>query len=150
AKRAEAETTRGGAVRGKFAYISPEQARNEHLDPRSDVFSVGILLWELFCNRRLFSGLPDLEALRGVRDAHIPPPTQADTRLPKAIDNVLMMALARDKARRYASAGEFGAQLRAMRYALDVTVGDPASEIARIVESTIESEARGAQSIQPT
>src|SRR5262249_14944079 len=54
AKRAEQET-QSGAVRGKFAYISPEQARNEPLDPRSDVFSVAILLWELICNRRLFS-----------------------------------------------------------------------------------------------
>ena len=60
AKRAESDATQGGAVRGKFAYISPEQARNEPLDPRSDVFSVGILMWELICNRRLFSGLDDL------------------------------------------------------------------------------------------
>ena len=150
AKRAEAETTRSGAVRGKFAYISPEQARNEHLDPRSDVFSVGILLWELFVNRRLFSGLPDLEALRGVREAHIPAPTQADSRLPKAIDSVVMTALARDKERRWASAGEFGAQLRTMRYALDVTVGDPASELARIVEATMESERNSAAPIPPS
>ncbi|HEX4455479.1 MAG TPA: protein kinase [Kofleriaceae bacterium] len=140
AKRAESEQTRGGAVRGKFAYISPEQARNEHLDPRSDVFSVGILLWELFVNRRLFSGLPDMEALRGVREANIPPPTQADSRLPKAIDTVVMQALAKDKTRRFASAGELGTKLRQMRYALDVTVGDPATEVARIVEATIDAE----------
>src|SRR6188474_634296 len=57
AKRAESEATGHGAVRGKFAYISPEQARNEHLDTRSDVFSVGVLLWELIASRRLFSGL---------------------------------------------------------------------------------------------
>jgi eukaryotic-like serine/threonine-protein kinase len=146
AKRAESEQTRGGAVRGKFAYISPEQARNEHLDPRSDVFSVGILLWELFVNRRLFSGLPDMDALRGVREANIPPPTQADSRLPKAIDGVVMQALAKDKTRRFASAGELGAKLRQMRYALDVTVGDPATEIARIVEATIEAERLSKQS----
>ncbi len=75
AKRAEQDATHGGAVRGKFAYISPEQARNEHLDPRSDVFSVGILIWELVCNRRLFSGLDDLSALRAVREPVIPRPT---------------------------------------------------------------------------
>jgi eukaryotic-like serine/threonine-protein kinase len=147
AKRAESEQTRGGAVRGKFAYISPEQARNEHLDPRSDVFSVGILLWELFVNRRLFSGLPDMEALRGVREANIPPPTQADSRLPKAIDGVMMQALAKDKARRFATAGELGAKLRQMRYALDVTVGDPATEIARIVEATLEAEKQSAKPV---
>jgi eukaryotic-like serine/threonine-protein kinase len=140
AKRAEQDVTGAGAVRGKFAYISPEQARNEHLDPRSDVFSVGILLWELFTNRRLFSGLGDLEALRGVREAQITPPSQTDPRLRREIDAIVMTALARDKNRRFASAGELGAQLRALRYALDVTVGDPALELARIVEATVETE----------
>src|SRR5215211_1340791 len=80
AKRAESDATGHGAVRGKFAYISPEQARNEHLDPRSDVFSVGILMWELICNRRLFSGLDDLAALRAVRDPQVPRPSEIDGR----------------------------------------------------------------------
>src|SRR5258708_3511814 len=77
-KRAEEDATQGGAVRGKFAYISPEQARNEQIDPRSDVFSVGILLWELLCNRRLYSQLDDMAALRAVRDANVPRPTEMD------------------------------------------------------------------------
>src|SRR5690348_13717251 len=136
AKRAEQDVTHGGAVRGKFAYISPEQARNEHVDPRGDVFSVGILLWELVCNRRLFSGLDDLSALRAVREAQVPRPTEIDPKLPPEIDAVIMTALARDKTRRYASAGAFGAKLRALRYSLDETVGDPASELAKIVDAT--------------
>jgi eukaryotic-like serine/threonine-protein kinase len=136
AKRAESDPTNSGAVRGKFAYISPEQARNEHLDPRSDVFSVGILLWELLCNRRLFSQLDDMGALRGVREGPIPRPTEIDPQLPAEIDNLLMPALARDKTRRYASAGQFGMKLRSLRYSLETTVGDPASELAKIVDST--------------
>src|SRR6187549_2069288 len=96
AKRAEHEPTRHGAVRGKFAYISPEQARNEHLDPRSDVFPVGILLWEMICNRRLFSGLGDLEALRAVREAQVPRPREIDPKLSPEVDALLMSALARD------------------------------------------------------
>jgi serine/threonine protein kinase len=136
AKRAESDPTNSGAVRGKFAYISPEQARNEHLDPRSDVFSVGILLWELLCNRRLFSQLDDMAALRGVREGPIPRPTEIDPKLPAAIDDVVMPALARDKTRRYASAGQFGMKLRSLRYSLETTVGDPASELAKIVDST--------------
>jgi serine/threonine-protein kinase len=144
AKRAEQDATQGGAVRGKFAYISPEQARNEHLDPRSDVFSVGILMWELLCNRRLFSQLPDLEALRMVREAQIQSPTQVDNRLPPEIDPLLMTALSRDKLRRYPTAGAFGAKLRSLRYSLDTTVGDPATELAKIIESTeqVERESR--------
>ncbi|MEO6774632.1 MAG: protein kinase [Kofleriaceae bacterium] len=136
AKRAEQDATHGGVVRGKFAYISPEQARNEHLDPRSDVFSVGILMWELVCNRRLFSQLGDLEALRAVREPVIRRPTEIDPRLPPAIDDIVMTALARDKARRHASPGVLGAKLRSLRYSLETTSGDPATALARIVEST--------------
>jgi serine/threonine protein kinase len=140
AKRAEQDATQGGAVRGKFAYISPEQARNEPLDPRSDVFSVGILMWELICNRRLFSGLDDLAALRAVREANVPRPSEIDARLPPEIDQILMTALARDKQRRYASSGQLGQKLRSLRYSLEVTVGDPATELAKIIDSTEEVE----------
>jgi serine/threonine protein kinase len=140
AKRAEQDATQGGAVRGKFAYISPEQARNEQLDPRSDVFSVGILMWELICNRRLFSGLDDMAALRAVREANVPRPTEIDARLPPEIDQLLMTALARDKSRRYPSCGQFGQKLRSLRYSLDSTVGDPATELAKIIDSTEELE----------
>ena len=135
AKRAEQDATQGGAVRGKFAYISPEQARNEHLDPRSDVFSVGVLMWELLCNRGLFSGLGDLEALRAVRDPQIRKPTELDPRLPREVDEIVMTALARDKTRRWPSPAALGSKLRALRYSLDVAVGDPATELAKIITS---------------
>jgi serine/threonine protein kinase len=140
AKRAESDATQGGAVRGKFAYISPEQARNEQIDPRGDVFSVGILMWELICNRRLFSGLDDLSALRMVREAKIQRPTEIDPRLPPEIDQILMTALAKDKKGRYPSAGAFGQKLRSLRYSLAVTSGDPATELAKIIDSTEEVE----------
>jgi serine/threonine protein kinase len=81
AKRAEEEQTGHGSVRGKFAYISPEQARNEHVDPRSDVFSLGIVLFELLTGRRLFSQLSDLDALRAVRESRIPRPPRARRQL---------------------------------------------------------------------
>ena len=148
AKRAE-EATQSGAVRGKFAYISPEQARNEPLDPRSDVFSVGILMWELTCNRRLFSQLDDLSALRAVREAQVPRPTEVDGRLPAEIDQILLTALARDKQRRFASCGQLGQKLRALRYSLDVTVGDPATELAKVIESTEQVERQSRPLIAP-
>jgi serine/threonine protein kinase len=147
AKRAEQDPTQAGAVRGKFAYISPEQAKNEHLDPRSDVFSVGILIWELCCNRRLFSQLDDLAALRAVREAKVPRPSEVDSRLPPEIDSILMQALSRDKIGRFPSAGALGQKLRSLRYSLEVTVGDPATELAKIIESTEEVERESKQSI---
>lgn len=147
AKRAEQDATHGGAVRGKFAYISPEQARNEPLDPRADVFSVGILMWELACNRRLFSNLDDMAALRAVRDANIPRPTEIDPRLPPEFDQLMMTALARDKTRRFGSCGQLGQKLRSLRYSLEVTSGDPATELAKIIESTEEVERQSQQMI---
>jgi serine/threonine protein kinase len=149
AKRAEQDVTQGGAVRGKFAYISPEQARNEPLDPRSDVFSVGILMWELACNRRLFSGLDDLAALRAVREANAPRPTEIDRSLPAEFDQLVMSALSRDKSRRFASCGLLGQKLRSLRYSLDVTTGDPATELAKIIDSTEEVERQSQQMIEP-
>jgi eukaryotic-like serine/threonine-protein kinase len=145
AKRAEQETTHG-AVRGKFAYISPEQARNEAVDPRSDVFSVGIVLWELICNRRLFSGLGDLEALRAVREAQVPRPTEIDPSLSPEVDAMLMAALARTPKNR-PTAGQLGARLRSLRYSLEVTVGDPAAELARIIDTADEVQRQSQQMI---
>ncbi|MEJ7598792.1 MAG: serine/threonine-protein kinase [Kofleriaceae bacterium] len=146
AKRAEQEQTGSGAVRGKFGYISPEQARNEHIDPRSDVFSVGILLWELLTNRRLFSGLGDLDALRAVREAQVPRPTELDSRLGPEVDQLVMSALARDPKTR-PTAGQFGQKLRALRYSLDVTVGDPATELAKIIDTADEVERQSQQMV---
>jgi serine/threonine protein kinase len=144
AKRAEQEQTGHGAVRGKFAYISPEQARNEHLDPRSDVFSVAILLWELITNRRLFSGLGDIEALRAVRDARVPRPSEIDPTLMPEVDSLMMAALSRDVKNR-PTAGQLGAKLRSLRYSLEVTVGDPATELAKIIDDADEVERQSQQ-----
>ncbi|HEX3763285.1 MAG TPA: serine/threonine-protein kinase [Kofleriaceae bacterium] len=144
AKRAEQESTGHGAVRGKFAYISPEQARNEHIEPRSDVFSVGILLWELVTSRRLFSGLSDMEALRAVREAQVPRPREFDAKLSPDIDALIMAALSPEPRVR-PTAGQLGARLRSLRYALDVTVGDPATELARTIDTAEEVERQNSQ-----
>ncbi|MBA3462226.1 MAG: protein kinase [Deltaproteobacteria bacterium] len=145
AKRAEAEQTGTGGVRGKFAYISPEQARNEHIEPRSDVFSVAILIWELVTNRRLFSGLGDLEALRAVREAQVQRPSEVDARLSGDIDKILMAALSRDPKRR-PTAGQFGQQLTTLRYSLEATLGDPATELGKIIDQA-EQVARESQQL---
>jgi hypothetical protein len=84
----------------------------------------------------LFSQLGDLEALRAVRDPRIQRPSEIDRTLPVAIDEIVMTALARDKNRRFPSAGALGAKLRSLRYSLDSTVGDPATELAKIIDST--------------
>lgn len=132
AKRHE-EVTGHGAVRGKFAYISPEQAVNQHVDARSDVYSVGILLYELVCGQRLFSGLADFDALRAVREGRVRPSALHVPGVAPEIAQIIMKALSKDPEHRYATAGAFGAALRGYRYSLETNIADPAAEIAALV-----------------
>jgi len=132
AKRVEEATGHGG-VRGKFAYISPEQAVNQHVDARSDVYSVGILLYELVCGQRLFSGLADFDALREVRQGRVRPNARHVADVVPKMAEIIMKALSKDPDDRYASAGEFGAALRGYRYSLETEIADPAAEIAALV-----------------
>jgi eukaryotic-like serine/threonine-protein kinase len=132
AKRPE-EVTGHGTVRGKFAYISPEQAHNKHVDARSDVFSVGILLWELLLGRRLFSGMADFDALGAVREARAPRMRQVDPAIDPRLDDIVARALARNPDDRFPSAGELGKELRMVRYSLPATSRDPAQELAGLV-----------------
>jgi len=133
AKRAE-EVTGHGGVRGKFAYISPEQAINAKVDARSDIYSLGIVLFELLLGHRLYSGMPDFDALRAVRDGRVPNPREIDPELDPELERILLTALARDPADRFPNARDFGTQMRSFRYSLSSSGGDPAKEISRIVE----------------
>jgi serine/threonine protein kinase len=132
AKRTEEVSLHGG-VRGKFAYISPEQGSGRAVDARSDVFSVGILLFEMIVGRRLFSSLPDFEALKAVCDGKVPRPRSLDPKLDPKLEAILLKALAHEPGERYPGAGELGKDLRAYRYSLPSTGGDPAAELAALV-----------------
>jgi len=133
AKRTE-EVTGHGGVRGKFAYISPEQAHNTHVDGRSDVYSVGIMLYELVTGSRLFSDLPDFDALRAVREGRTRRPRDVDPAIDPELDRIVMTALAHRAEDRYPNAASFGAQLRSYRYAVVSAAADPAVDISRMVD----------------
>jgi len=132
AKRPEEATGHGG-VRGKFAYISPEQAFNKKVDARSDVFSLGIVMFELITGRRLFSGMSDFDALQSVREGRVPPPRSYDPGMSDGVERLLATALSPEPAERYQTAGSFGAAIREYRYTELSTAGDPAKELARLV-----------------
>jgi tRNA A-37 threonylcarbamoyl transferase component Bud32 len=101
-----AAETQAGVLKGKFAYMSPEQIRGEELDARSDVFSAGILLHEIVCWQRLFRRESDFATIRAVESDPIPPPSALRDDVPDALERVIMRALERDRDRRYASAQE--------------------------------------------
>jgi len=127
------ETTGHGAVRGKFAYISPEQARNLHVDGRSDAFSLAICIYELVTGRCLYSSMSDFDALAAARDPKVLHIRDVDPGLPEELDRLLCKALDPDPKKRFPSAAELGSALRTFRYSLDETSSDPAKSIANLV-----------------
>lgn len=96
--------TRAGVVKGKYGYMSPEQARRESLDPRSDIFSAGVVLWELLMGRRLFEGSHELETIQRVINKRAPFPKFEDPGLPLRHSWVAYRALSRGRRLRFATA----------------------------------------------
>jgi eukaryotic-like serine/threonine-protein kinase len=93
-----------GVVKGKLAYLSPEQALGRPADRRSDVFSLGVTLWELSLDRRLFLEDDDTQTVRKVLEAEVPDPRTLDANYPPELAQPLLKALARDPEQRWPSA----------------------------------------------
>ncbi len=96
--------TARGAPKGKLTYMAPEQARGDALDHRADLFAAGVVLWEILLGERLFAADDPAAILARVLTAPIPAPSRKLPGLPEALDRVVLKALQRDPARRYASA----------------------------------------------
>jgi serine/threonine-protein kinase len=104
--------TRTGTLKGKFAYMSPEQILGESLDGRSDVFSLGIVLWECLTGRKLYRQESDLKLLQAVTQQDAPSPAQLNPSLPEEVSAVTLKALSRDQKTRYESAAAMRNALR--------------------------------------
>lgn len=98
--------TDSGVLKGKFAYMAPEQASGEMVDHRTDIFSLGVVLHELLTDKRLFKGENKKETIQNVRRAIVPPPSSLKKDLPKGLDEIVLKALAKDPKRRYMWASE--------------------------------------------
>ncbi|HSD86468.1 MAG TPA: serine/threonine-protein kinase [Kofleriaceae bacterium] len=111
-KNRQAPVTEFGSLKGKPPYMSPEQVKNETLDRRSDVFSIGVVLWELLTQKPLFEGTSIYAVALAVQEQVIVPPSQAIGQpLPRGLDAVVMNALERDPARRTKTAADLAEQL---------------------------------------
>jgi serine/threonine-protein kinase len=101
----------GGLVKGKLSYLSPEQVRGQGVDGRSDIFSLGIVLWECLTGLRLFYDPNDLETMRNVLHRPIPKPSEVRAGVPAALDAITMRALQRDVEQRYPDASALSAEI---------------------------------------
>jgi serine/threonine-protein kinase len=99
-------STRVGQLKGKLAYMAPEQAAGDDLDRRADVFSAGILIWETLAAKRLFKAENEAATLSRVLSEPIPDLTQVAPKLSRALSSAVRRALERNRDRRYASAAE--------------------------------------------
>ena len=103
--------TTGGVLKGKYSYMSPEQAHGLHLDHRSDLFSLAICFYELLTQSKMFHAESDLGVLEKVRETEFVPPRQIDPSIPRELEDILLRALEKNPQDRYESAAEFRDQL---------------------------------------
>lgn len=105
------ETTSAGTLKGKFEYMSPEQASGIEVDRRSDIFSLGVVMWEMLTGRRAFKTDSEIKTLERVRSVDLDPPSALNPQVSARLDAIIKQALARDPKDRYQDARELQADL---------------------------------------
>lgn len=103
--------TQVGILKGKFSYMSPEQVRGLHVDNRSDIFSLGIVLYELLTLERLFLGDSDFDTLEKIRKVEMSPPSLYNPHIPKELEDIVLKALAKSPEDRFQTSYEFAEAL---------------------------------------
>jgi serine/threonine-protein kinase len=143
--RGASQKTRTGTVKGKNAYMSPEQVLGEQIDRRSDLFSLGIVMWESLTASRLFLRDTDFETFRAITRGDLPDVASHRADLPPALAEVVRCALERDRDRRYASSLDLAAALDAAVEPLGGPSSDP--ELASYLHQHFSKELGGKQEL---
>lgn len=134
----QVEATDPGIVKGKFSYLSPEASFGEVVDQRSDVFSAGIILWELIAGRRLFYGDSDMETLEQVRKCRVPPLAGMLPDVGGELSAIVVRALSADPVRRWQTARDLGDAL--IRYLFSRGLAVSSQDVAALVEAYLAGE----------
>jgi eukaryotic-like serine/threonine-protein kinase len=128
----EATRTQGSMV-GTLKYMAPEQVQGQKIDSRADLFSVGVVLYQLLTDKRPFDGDNDFSIIHQIIGHHPPAPSSVNPRLPAALDAVVARALAKTREERFATARDFAVALQAaIRRAEDQTVVPPLNPNKRL------------------
>ncbi|NOY94369.1 MAG: serine/threonine protein kinase [Deltaproteobacteria bacterium] len=135
--RERTNQTTAGTLKGKFAYMAPEQAKGLAVDRRTDIYALGIVLWEMLTMRRLFKSQNDLELLDMVRDPHVRPPSELAPGIPPALDAVVLKALAPNADDRYPDGRAFR---RALADAVPRALAMDASHLSDLMATVMHDE----------
>lgn len=129
------QTLADGMIKGKIAYISPEQVKSEDIDHRSDIFSLGIVIYELITGVRPFQSNTDFGILKKIEQAVIVPPEQIVTNLPPELTKIVTKSLSRDRRNRYYSTGDIRLALEKIETATGLRTDQ--SAFRKFLESVI-------------
>jgi protein kinase-like protein len=124
--------TRAGTLKGKISYMSPEQCKGEPLDRRSDVYAIGILLWEMATGQRLYQGDNEFAILTKIVSGETPPPSSVAPGFAEELERIILRALASERDERYATALELQAELE--EYARHARLNTSALRLSRMME----------------
>ncbi len=138
--RSQTHRTRTGTLKGKFAYLAPEQIRGEAPDPRLDVFTLGVVMYELLTGRPLFRGGNDAETLHRILTLEIPSPQAVRPEVPSELAAVALRALERDRDRRFPGAAAFADALDTVASAAGIEATN--AEVRAFTEELFPNDAR--------
>jgi TonB family protein len=143
----KASHTRAGALKGKLQYMSPEQAWGKDLDHRSDIFSLGLVLYEMLTGRKAFAGDSELSILEQVRSPRIGALRDLDPAIPPEVERSLMKALKENREERYQTAAELGTDLNNILQSIRPAPG--AGELGAFLSELLDREKSGNGAVAP-
>ncbi len=117
--------TRSGTVKGKISYLSPEQCRGNPVDRRSDLFSLGIVLWEMLTSERLYKRASDFETMHAIVSEPVPPPSTRRPEITAELDALVLHLLAKDPNARFQTADEVHEAIEGVAVRLGLPLSSP-------------------------
>ncbi|MBI3294866.1 MAG: serine/threonine protein kinase [Deltaproteobacteria bacterium] len=136
------DETRSGVIKGKFGYMSPEQANGDSVDSRSDIFSTVIILWEMLTGKRLFAAENDLATLKMIQDCQIMPPSKINPNVKPELERIILKGLTKDQSLRYPEAGALSRDLQSYlaRFYPTFSQRDVSDVLTKVFKEEIEIE----------
>jgi hypothetical protein len=141
---AASHTTRPGTLKGKIAYMAPEQLQPEPIDRRADLFSVGVMMWEMLAARRMWHGMTEVEIVSFLASGRPLPPLPPDPTLPPGLEAIVARALEPDPYRRHQSAAELEMDLEGV---LSGSADSHARHLGKVVAHAFSKERAERQAI---